>query len=263
MSIPKITHQIWLQGWEERPEKFNENIRLLHELNPDWIHMNWDEEKMLIELKKLGAEYVKKYHAFEKLIQKVDFGRYAILYNYGGVSIDLDMKSLKSLNNTPEVHTSDFIISEASHASSIASHLFKYNNATIFCSPQHRYMRKLIEAILENNKTCKDYSSDFLCVTHTTGPEIFSTVLANENDIVVLKKDLFEPCYGIIADIVNCKPKPESIIDHQHEQSWIPGWLKILTRVFFTLLQFWPLLVAYIVWRMWPRISKIKYRWNK
>jgi inositol phosphorylceramide mannosyltransferase catalytic subunit len=250
MPISKITHQIWLQGWDKRPPKFEENITSLHTLNPDWIHMNWDEAKILDELKKLGPEYTARYNAFEKIIQKVDFARYAILHNYGGVSIDLDMKALKPLDETPHVHDADFIISE-----SPMPLVLKYNNAIIFCSPQHRYMKLILEAILNNKKKCADYlDNDVLCTQMLTGPKFISDLLGDKKDIIALDYHLFEPCVSEVRDITECKVDKNAIMDHRHEGSWIPVWMKTLLRVFFHTIMLWLLVpAAFIAWWWWPR----------
>lgn len=42
-TIPKITHQIWLQGWKSLPPKFKGNVESLRTLNPGYTHMVWDE----------------------------------------------------------------------------------------------------------------------------------------------------------------------------------------------------------------------------
>ena len=68
MTIPKITHQIWMQGWKNLPEKFQENVEILHEMNPGYTHMKWDEESLRIECSKFGADCLKKFDSFELFI---------------------------------------------------------------------------------------------------------------------------------------------------------------------------------------------------
>ena len=44
------------------------------------------------------------------MIQKIDFAKYAILYTYGGIYMDMDVECFKSLNNTPGLNESDLIV---------------------------------------------------------------------------------------------------------------------------------------------------------
>ena len=47
------------------------------------------------------------------MVQKIDFAKYVILYHYGGVYIDMDVKCLKNINNLKKLFPdADFIVSE-------------------------------------------------------------------------------------------------------------------------------------------------------
>ena len=148
-TISKITHQIWMQGWDKLPEKFQENVRLLEELNPGFKHKKWDEESLRAECAKVGKEYLDKFNSFEEMITRVDYGRYIVLYQYGGISIDTDMKPLKPLDNIPGIDRDSFIISK-NDGTAISNMLAKINitrltNATILVSKQNPIMKEIID----------------------------------------------------------------------------------------------------------------------
>lgn len=72
-----------------------------------WVrHKLWDRD-MVEELlnKPKNKKYKKIYHAFDQDIQRIDFARYMILWNHGGIYIDLDIcimkKSIKHLFKKP------------------------------------------------------------------------------------------------------------------------------------------------------------------
>jgi mannosyltransferase OCH1-like enzyme len=222
MGVPKITHQIWLQGWAARPPKFEENIQALHDLNPNWEHMKWDNKTLNAEVQKLGAAAVARFNSFEKLIQKVDFGRYTVLHNYGGVSVDLDMKPLRSLDKTPGLATAEFMVSE-----SVTPALIHFNNAIIFTRPGAPQMAKILTTIVSQNYSCADfYYSNYVCTYMVTGPMFLSRVLDGVDGVHVLNKRYFEPCYNDVRNIVGCRPGPDAIMDHYHEGSWVSPWMK-------------------------------------
>jgi mannosyltransferase OCH1-like enzyme len=80
--IPKITHQIWFQGWENLPEKYAKNVESLRILNKNWEHKTWDEQSLRAECEKFSPEALAKFDGFTRMMAKLVFGRYIVLYNY-------------------------------------------------------------------------------------------------------------------------------------------------------------------------------------
>jgi len=186
--------------------------------------MKWDETSLLHEIQTLGPAATARFHSFEKFIQKVDFGRYVVLHNYGGVSVDLDMKPLRPLDKTPGINNYTFMVSQ-----SVAPTLIPINNAIIFTQPAAPEMHKIISTIVSQNYTCADFYSNYICTYILTGPMFLTRVLEGEN-VHILDKKYFEPCYNDIRNIVGCYPGPDSIMDHYHEGSWVSPWMKGVAR---------------------------------
>jgi hypothetical protein len=103
VEIPKVTHQIWFQGWDQLPEKYREDTEKLSILNQNWEHKKWDEGSLRAECEKFSPEALSKFDEFDKMIQKIDFGRYIVLHNYGGVSVDCDAECLRPLEKIPGI----------------------------------------------------------------------------------------------------------------------------------------------------------------
>lgn len=61
--IPKIIHNIWLQGYEKLPEKTKSTYNHIKKLNPGWEFIFWNETMILELLKK----YPKVYNVYEKI----------------------------------------------------------------------------------------------------------------------------------------------------------------------------------------------------
>ena len=217
MTVPKVTHQIWFQGWDQLPDKYHGDTEKLSFLNPEWNHMKWDEKTLRTECEKFSPEALAKFDGFTNMIQKIDFGRYVVLYNYGGVSVDCDVDCLRPLDKTPGIDKYDFIVSKNSLTkmeNKVASYglsrdLVVVNNATLCCSKENQLMKQFIEFLIKN----ESWNEDLLLDTQLkTGPLALS-VFFNKylDDILVLDSDIFEP-FGNVTK--------RTVINHRYDQSW-------------------------------------------
>lgn len=215
MAIPKIIHQIWLQGFGQLPEKFKSNVQSVIDKNPDWEHIEWDDNSIRELVKSIGQQYLDKYDSFKLLHQKVDFGRYAILYVKGGVSVDIDVVAIKGFDELPNLETSNLIVSNLSNNRAL-------NNATILASPKNPILLGLLNYILILD--CTSAQSNFTCIQKTTGPDAFNKYLRDYKDqITTLDSSYFESCSGYND---YCELNPNAILDHQHEGTWLPESFK-------------------------------------
>jgi mannosyltransferase OCH1-like enzyme len=239
MPIPKITHQIWMQGWDNLPPAFQTNVERLHEVNPDYQHMKWDEKSLRRECQKYSNACMERFDSFEYLHSKIDLGRYVVLYNYGGISVDTDMVPLRPIRHTPYINTDDFLISYQSYPYNL---LGLKNNALIICSQNHFVLRAAIEAILSDSRTPADFILKELYIDRTTGPIFLGKIVDSYRAYVkVLDYKYYEPCS--ISD-GSCEISSESIMDHRHEMSWMSGWYKFMISLSYIIIHsFWYLLI--------------------
>ncbi len=220
MATPKLIHQIWLQGWSNLPTEFKANVQSVIDKNPDWKHMQWDDKYIIDTVTAIGPEYLAKYNSFKLIHQRVDFGRYAILYMYGGVSVDIDALALRSFNFTPHLSDSDFIVSNNSRDSFV-------NNATIFVSEKNPLMKDLLDSIGTDCTGMTDSS----CILNTAGITAFNKfVQAHKDSITILPNTYFEPCSGRDK---HCIPGPLAILDHQHSGTWVSPVAKFIMEGYY------------------------------
>ena len=215
-----MTHQIWFQGWNKLPMKYKGNNEKLRNLNQNWEHMTWDEEGLRAECAKFSPEALAKFESFPRMIHKIDFGRYVVLYNHGGVSVDCDAVSLRPLDKVPGITTSDFIISKWSERTELESFLchrglgsglVMMNCATIACTKDHQLMKRFIEFLIENESTCPE--DDNYDVEIQTGPTIFSIFFNNFlDDVSILDPEIVEP-WGQVTR--------RTVLDHKYACSWM------------------------------------------
>ena len=233
MPAPLIIHQIWLQGWDKVPAHLLENVNQVIAMNPDYEHKKWDDAGIRALCQKLGSEYLQRYDSFEYLMSKVDYGRYVILYCYGGISLDTDMKSLKPLSACAEIHEHDLLISRAAFPYGQAGLV---NNALIITTPQHPFLRQVIDAIASEGARESDYPTKEVFVQFSSGPQFMNRMCRHyDGKIYYLDNKYFEPCLSMDP---LCKVPTEAIMDHQHELSWMGPMAKIFMRMVFFLLYF-------------------------
>ena len=243
-KIPRITHQIWLQGWNALPPKFAENVNSLRTLNPGYTHMVWDEKSLRDECRKLFPAVLAKFESYTHFMQKIEFGRLVILFNYGGISVDTDMKSLKPIDTTPKIDTAELIVSLAAFPGNMIG---QTNNAIVLAKPHHPLLLELITRMTTVTAKESDFLTKELYLNGTTGPGLQNSFFyEHKGEIVFLDNTYYEPCFSV--DPI-CRPSQESIMDHKHEMSWISPWakllLKILIGLFYAALAVVPLALIY------------------
>ena len=230
MRIPKVTHQVWMQGWDQLPQKFHKNVEKLHKLNPDWEHKTWDEAQLRKACEEYGSECVKRFDAYEHFIQKVDFGRYVVLYLYGGVVVDCDMEAFRSLNDLPEIEFSPLIVAKANHsvfetgfvtAGHVKNDEWFINNAFIATKARNSDIKRLVESCINDRTKREDYFSQVYFISTTTGPIRLSTVLKDSN-MTILYPDVIESEYE----------NGQMFFIHDHQFSWTDGATSSIIKLY-------------------------------
>ena len=216
-----------MQGWEKLPAPFTEYTAELRKMNPEFTFRTWDNEQLRRECAELGPSVLACYDRFPKMISKVDFGRYVLLYKYGGLSLDTDMKPLRPLREATIDQHATLVVSRA------ALRILYVNNALIWVMPRHPLMAHLIRSIMADLRTPDDFSTSTMYIFETTGPLMFGRwVHANRDSIQILPHIIFEPCYS--KDIW-CSPGEYAILDHRHQNSWKSSSTDFLEYTFFAL----------------------------
>jgi hypothetical protein len=219
-QIPKVTHQIWFQGWDQLPEKYTKNVESLRILNQNWEHKTWDAESLRAECEKFSPEALAKFDGFSHMMRKIVFGRYVVLYNYGGISIDCDAECLRPLDKIPGISNENLIISKWSQRSEFESWMchrglcpketIMFNCATIACSQRHPIMKHFIEFLIENKSCDPDVHFE---EEVQTGPTITSYFFNHYlDDIFILDPEIIEPWDRITK---------RTVLNHKYACSWM------------------------------------------
>lgn len=90
--IPYKIHHIWLQGGI--PEEYQKNYDKWDAFLIDWEHRVWDEESLL---GLCNDSQIEEYNNVEGLINRVNYLKYVLMYNEGGIYADLDSYPVQDL----------------------------------------------------------------------------------------------------------------------------------------------------------------------
>jgi hypothetical protein len=101
--IPKIIHNIWIQGYENLPNETKVTYANIKKLNPEWDFMIWDDEMIKKMLKKNPSIYniyikTSNYTEIDNNTIKSDIARYIIMKEYGGLYFDIDFNCTSSFD---------------------------------------------------------------------------------------------------------------------------------------------------------------------
>lgn len=212
--IPKIIHQIWIQGHE----KIHQDLKIYYDnckiINNNFQHILWDDTKIRdLLIKNFDQIFIKTYNNYKIFAQKADFARYAILYIYGGIYLDMDMMCKKNL--------SLFLNNGFFCTSYIFPDLFKrYLNGIIGARKNHPVFMTIFENIFKRKNITKN-------ITDSTGTGLFydsiqEYIKNNPNhDIKIVDRKYLDPCN--IYNNEKCKKScTDCYIVHTNYSSWSP-----------------------------------------
>lgn len=133
--IPKIIHQIWLGS--PLPEEYKAWQKTWKVLHPDWEYILWTDANVG-DLKLYNKMF---FDNAENYGEKSNILRYELLYQFGGVYVDMDFECIRSLDYLH--HTYDFYTGIAPLDCSVLC----LNNAIIGSVPGHPILEYCIETV--------------------------------------------------------------------------------------------------------------------
>lgn len=203
-KIPYLIHQIWFQGEEEIPIKYNTFRKGWKDLT-NFKYEFWDETRIKTMMD-FFPEYKRTYDSFPTMIQKIDFAKYIILFIYGGVYIDMDVFPVGDFLNSFMQNNSErsFIVFEHNtpYITITMNKLMGLdgtriiNNAVIFSSSRNKRLVDIIHACQYSQDNWKKncLSLQLRCLV-TTGPIVFTNCIRKTPGWreCVFEPEIFEP----------------------------------------------------------------------
>ena len=167
-TFPKILHRMWRDDdLNSMPSRWKKAYQKCEALHGDWDIKLWTDVSMRAFISEYYPKFLNLYDSYPYEIQRVDAARYFILYHYGGIYMDLDIRCLRSLNPLAGA-MGTFNKTALLPATGIG-----LSNDFMASTPRSETMRALIEELPRSNRF---YGLPYLTVLLSTGSSFLSIV---------------------------------------------------------------------------------------
>ncbi len=199
--IPKIIHYCWFGS--KMPERLNNNIKSWQKIFPKYEIRIWTEDNFNL----LENKYCKKSYDYKKYAYVSDYVRLKILYEYGGVYLDTDMKAI---NNFGTIFNNSDMTIGFEHQKLIAT-------GFISVIPKHPLIKQLLD-IYELFDSVEYYKIPFFI-----NNELFTFLLCSEYGLILNNRYQELPTrikvYPMDYFALQI-PTKNTVVLHLHEVSW-------------------------------------------
>lgn len=205
--IPKNIHLVFLRKDEFFPELFGKCMKRIEEQHPTWNVFLYDENDAQRILQEHLPNFVNAYNSFKHNIQKADFLRLALVYIFGGFYMDLDMLSLKSLDELTKyklVLGEEKTISEEEQKELNLKYRLRIGNYMFGGIANHPFWLLLLSQIASKDKITIKSQQDVLDIT---GPGLLTdTYLDNKEKFpdIVLLQNTDKRCLNPLHNEISC-----------------------------------------------------------
>lgn len=169
-QIPKVIYQSWKT--HELYGQMKEAVEHVKKLNPEYKHILYSDadcRKLLLD--NFGENYALAFDTLKPGAFKCDFWRYAVLYLYGGIYMDIDMKPVVPFREFVNGRASFISIADAKHFFTPSCNVYQ---AFIACVPKHPIMKYSLEICFNNIVTRRQDMFENLSVT---GPVVVGVAM--------------------------------------------------------------------------------------
>jgi len=208
--IPKNIYQLTTRNLQ-LDKKIFENIENLKKINPDFQYMLMNEEHQIRFLNEhYSADYMNAYKSFSTGydVAKMDFFRYLLMYQLGGVYLDIKSSFLQPFNSF--ITTNDtFLVSKwplnpESPYYKWGVHLDlpqgEYINGVIISESHNPILKKVIEDVMNNIKNYRPFrdGTGARGVHRLTGPVAYTRAIEKSSHYTKLRQiDFFQVGYQV------------------------------------------------------------------
>lgn len=226
MKIPKILHQTWKD--HNLPKGLERLSNTWQKHHPDWEFRLWTDADNNKFIETFFPSFKERYESYPSNIQRVDAVRYLILYQYGGMFVDLDFECYKNMEDILDDVTCLFGQEPAAHCQLHDKHQI-ISNALMAAAPGHAFLREIYQELNRPPVQVHDKNS---AVLESTGPFMVTRMYEgykNREEIKLLDHDLVYPLTkaeiaqlfteGIKTPEVECKMK-QAYAMHYYAGTW-------------------------------------------
>ncbi|KAL4231114.1 hypothetical protein ACF0H5_008697 [Mactra antiquata] len=172
--IPHIIHQTYTGIFV--PVQYTMFAEKIAKMHPSWKYYFWTDDsarKLLVD------KYQWLLPVWDKMtlsIHRGDLLRYVVLYEFGGLYLDMDVDTLIPLDPVMMKYACIIPTEPFEHNVFIYKRTFFMTNAIMFCRPKHPFFKSILDTIRDMNLTYNHVVMD-------TGPGLVTRVFTTYNNI--------------------------------------------------------------------------------
>lgn len=194
----ELIHFIWIEKYlsdsKIMPNYDISNINDWKAMNPDFKIIVWKRDNILQKFPEV-ADISKK---LPNVAWISDILRLKIIYEYGGLYVDTDVKPIKPIRQLiSRYNKTGFVICERPRTSIVdmTGHCTYMGNAIIFSRPKNRIILNMFEKIKDKTfDAIQNNSRKLIYNPRIYGPGLVTRVLIPDQSITVLGSITFFPC---------------------------------------------------------------------
>lgn len=206
--IPRIIHQTWKV--EKLPASLHTMVKSWEQNHPDWEYWFWTDENLWELVQKKFPEYMGLFTSYPTDIERVDVARYMILYEYGGVYADLDVESLKPLDELVDEYPCILGEEPWVHARLFDKLPRIVSNAVMACIKRHPFFLHVLENLPKNRETPTN------AVVWRTGPHMITQEIDAYNKVTRDPNDVNSKVYVVDHEVFFPLPEPIKELRMRH-----------------------------------------------
>ncbi|PRP78014.1 mannosyl phosphorylinositol ceramide synthase SUR1 [Planoprotostelium fungivorum] len=195
LILPKLIHQTWKD--KDVPEQWLYDYEWTRYKMQDYEFHFWTDEDLRDLVSTEFPWFLKTYDSYPYNIQRVDAGRYFVLYSRGGIYMDLDIGCRRE--NLDPVLKFPIVIPRTKPIG--------FSNDFLVSSKGHPFFKKIIDSLQTYNHW---YGTQFLTVLFSTGPVFLSLVYGSYQDKMNIR----------VLQQENYANTPMSLLVHRTGSTW-------------------------------------------
>ena len=195
-SFPRIIHQTYKT--DKLPEKWSNTPKTWINNHLNYQYNLWTDNDITEFIETYFPDHIKLFQSYCYSIQKVDAVRYFWLYKYGGIYVDLDMQSTRSLEPILQFYENNFkdvevLLTYSANSSSKIS-----TNSIMISKPESPFWKHVIDCLYNTPLKWYHFGKE-LYVLNTTGPLMLTYALdtydsSKKHTVEIIPKQWVNPC---------------------------------------------------------------------
>lgn len=143
-KIPHIFHQTYID--EMIPESYVKYVQSVLKYNPNWTYYLWTDKSARELIANKYPYLLSTWDNYKSGINRGDALRYVVLYEFGGVYLDLDYEIFRSFDRVTMKYACIFP-PEPLEQAIFRMNTFLINNAIMMCRPKHPFLKQMLNSL--------------------------------------------------------------------------------------------------------------------